>query len=115
MEALRFRIYYGDGSTYDGETDEDAFFAPATDVQVILQEDSDSPVGWKIVHGKDLRGHYCWRDGVWYLTDQSGYEDYLMCIPGPKKVLFGRSMRYTADFVAIVQRAKADRIERTEK
>lgn len=104
----RFRIYYGDGSAYQGSSDEDAYAAPSTDVQIIAQGDSDSPRGWSLIFGKALHGYYCWRNGRWFITDDAGFWDYLLCLPGPKKVVFGRSMPRTVKFNEVMQRAKAE-------
>lgn len=104
----RFRVYYGDGSTCEGSTDNDAWYAPATDVQVIVQVNPDKAEGVSRVFGKSLHGYYCWREGHWFITDEAGYQDYMMCIPGPKKVLYGRSILRTKVFEAVLQRAKAE-------
>ena len=104
----RFRTYYGDGSTYNGTSDEDAWYAPQTDVQVIIQENPDAPEKVSRVFSKSLHGYYCWREGHWFITDEAGYWDYMMCCQGPKKVLFGRSILRTATFNEVFQRAKAE-------
>lgn len=103
-QPKRFRIYYGDGSTYSG----DPFLAPQTDVQIIVRESADSPKGWALLFSKSLHGYYCYRDGSWFVTDDAGFWDYLMCCQGPKKVLFGRTMIRTEAFNDCIRRAKVE-------
>ncbi len=99
MKPRKFRIYYDDGSTYS----DDPYFAPATGVQVITQEDETRSRGFKLFYSKDA---YCYKDGHWFRTDDAGMWDYLMEYSGPKAVLFGRMMVRDEDFWAIVNRAK---------
>ena len=61
----RWRIYYGDGYSFD---DGDAFHAPAPGgVQVIAQErpGRERP---HLIHSKDA---YYFRDGRWFICDES--------------------------------------------
>jgi len=93
---MRWRIYYGDGSVFSNR-DGTAFDAPAINVQVIAQE-SDNDAGRILMHGTSLRAYYCWRDDEkqWYCTDEVGFYDYMMLMLGPKRVLFGRTLRNEA-------------------
>jgi hypothetical protein len=93
---LRWEIYYGDGTTYDGSP----ATAPTRDVQVIVMEDEG--VAWITQSGSDF---YCWRDGRWWGMDYVGYIDYMMS-DGWKKVLFGRLI-LKQEFQAIFRRIKA--------
>lgn len=101
MEPKKFRVYYEDGSTYDG----DPFDAPATGVQVITQEDPARTKGFRLFTSKDA---YCYKDGNWFQCDTPGMFDYLMGHPGPLKVLFGRMMVRDEEYYKIVNRAKEE-------
>lgn len=81
---LNFRIYYGDGSTVD--SDVDPFLVPGLNVQAIVQADQDC--GRYVLHHCDF---YWWENEQWYQSDHFGLWDYLQR-PGPKKVIFGRSL-----------------------
>lgn len=93
----RFRVYYGDGSTYSG----DPFQAPPANVQAIAYEEPNAQAGFLVVQGKDC---YVWRYGLWDGVDIGGLWDYLLIGTGPKYVLCGRSIR-DEDFWATVTRA----------
>ena len=84
-ESLKWKIFYGDGSTI---TDEDSApeNVPKRNVQVIVMEDKDC--GRYIDRGNDF---YLWRDWGWYSADAYGLWDYLEQ-PGKKIVLFGRTI-----------------------
>lgn len=91
---MRWRIYYGDGSTF---TDQDGapWEAPRTNVQVIKTESG-------FQHSKDA---YYWNEAFgWQGCDTAGMYDYLMSYRAPAVVLFGRSIR-NEDFWALVGRA----------
>ena len=89
---MRFRIYYGDGSIYDGASQEDAFAALNLNVQLVKQE-ADNERGYTLRHGCNF---YCWEDlpvprwsgkgDVFGLMDYYGYQK------GPQKVLIGREI-----------------------
>jgi hypothetical protein len=97
---MRWRIYYGDGSTFC-DRDGDQWKAPATGVQVVAVEIRGHV---QLCHGKNV---YIWRDGLWIGCDEAGFYDYLMTPPEPKRVLFGRSIR-TDSFWKIVERASKE-------
>lgn len=100
--SLQWRIYYGDGSTFDntqGEPDE----SPALNVQVITIIDPD--VGRLLLHRYD----FYWYDfdhAIWSAGDIFGMFDYL-CQPGIKVVRFGRSI-VNREYREIVTRAGSD-------
>lgn len=94
-----WRIYYGDGSTFDSSQGS-PLHAPALNVQCIVQPDPD--VGRHVVS----KFAYYWWDGEWYGGDLFGLHDYLMR-PGPKTVKFGRTVS-NAEYRAVVRRAAAD-------
>jgi hypothetical protein len=102
MAAIRWRVYYGDGSIYDDDNGE-AWDAPTRNVQFVL---TSSPE-----HNWDLCRFY---DYYWYLPeldrwsggDIFGLFDYLI-EPGQKKVLFGRTIT-NAEFQKVFDRACAD-------
>lgn len=93
-----FRIYYADGSTFEG----DPFEAPATGVIVIVQ--TSESVGRTHLKYLDF---YWWEDGRWFGGDQAGMLLHLIEGGGPKKVLFGKFIR-DEKFHAIMRRALAD-------
>jgi hypothetical protein len=81
---VKFRIYYGDGTTYEG----DPFDAPRLDVQVIVQP--DPRVGYALISSAD---YYYWEPelGGWKGTTGFGLYDHLIRCRNPL-VLFGRHM-----------------------
>jgi hypothetical protein len=96
---VRWRIYYGDGSTFDSGQGEPAD-APSLNVQAIVQRDpSPHGVGRFVIHGGGQRpnrvplDYYCWdaERGIWLGCDLFGLWDYLSR-PGWKRVLFGRTI-----------------------
>ena len=93
---MNFRVYYADGSTFDG----DAFNAPAMNVLMIVELDKDH--GRRIVSGGD---YYVW-DGQWFAVDKEGMFQYL-CDAGPRRVLIGR-MVDNERWTAIYRRADSD-------
>ena len=97
---MRFRIYYGDGSTFSG----DPFDAHPLDVQAIVNEEPSSPTGFVVRNGGSA---YVWREETWWDTDEAGMWDYLLTSRGPKAVLFGRTMR-NDPYWAIVARAQKE-------
>jgi hypothetical protein len=101
---FRWRIYYGDDSTFSN-LEGTIWEVPPRDVQVIIQTDRDH--GWASQTGSD---YYVWDnrgDGErWWGVDIFGLFDYLL-EPGPRKVLFGRTVT-SERFGEIFRRAKAD-------
>lgn len=85
-------IYYGDGSEYNSDSGS-PYDAPAQGVQAIIVRD-DNPAnsrGRGLVAGFD---YYWWvpERGEWYGGELFGLFDYLCSTPGPKRVLFGRTI-----------------------
>ena len=102
---MRWCIYYGDGSAVS-DSEHSAFEVPvATGVQVIAVESYADPKGYFLVHSKD---YYTWREGRWIGCDLGGLYDYLMLLPGAKRVLFGRTMARDDEFFAIQSRASRE-------
>lgn len=97
---MRWRIYYGDGSTWDAE--QGAFDAPARNVQMVAVADPDH--GWYLCRSND----YYWLlpNDTWQGGDIFGLWDYLI-EPGAKRVLFGRTVP-NEDFQRIFMRACYD-------
>lgn len=94
---IPWRIYYADGSTYDG----DPMNAPALDVLIIVHRDEGC--------GRFNRcgsPYYTWRDGQWFGADIFGLFRYLSG-PGPLKVLFGYEVT-NEQWQAVYKRAEAD-------
>lgn len=92
-----FRVWYDDGSTYDGAVEA----APCEGVIVIAQDDPD--VGREILHIKDF---YYYEHGRWWGADRWGMEDYLRRL-GWRKVLAGRNTTY-ANYSALYDAACHD-------
>jgi hypothetical protein len=92
-----YRIYYDDGSTFDGAVES----APCDGVIVIVQDDPD--VGRELLHIKDF---YYWEFGRWWGSDLYGMMDYLRR-PGWKKIVAGRNTFY-ANYADLYRRANED-------
>lgn len=104
---MLWRIYYGDGTTFDN-TQGSPDAAPGVDVQHVVCRDTrpgtdPSHVGRYIVSGKFA---YWYDDGEWWGGDQFGLWDYL-ARPGLKIVKFGRSIANDR-WLALYQRVLAD-------
>jgi hypothetical protein len=111
---MRWRVYYGDGSTFSDE-DGTIEMTPALNVQAIVQSDPDPHgTGRHVIHGGGQRPNrvpidYYWWDpgrGMWVGGDLFGLWDYLTR-PGWRKVLFGRTIP-DQDYQAIIVRAGDD-------
>ena len=100
-DPRRFRIYYGNGSTYVG----DPYHAPGTDVQVVAVEEPGSARGFVLVLSKDA---YYYKGGRFWGCDHMGMLDYLMEHEGPQKVIFGRTVARNEDYWVIVNQAKRE-------
>ena len=104
---VRWRIYYGDGSVYDGASDEDAYHAPVLNVQILKQE-ADNERGFTLRHGCSF---FCWEDKPvprWSgKSDVFGLQDYYSYKEGPQKVLIGREI-YDETYQEICRQAVAD-------
>jgi hypothetical protein len=66
---MKWRVYYGDGSTFDGVPED----APTWDVQAIVQPHIES--GRYIIC---LYDYYIYREGRWFGVDNVGAIDYLL-------------------------------------
>lgn len=106
--ACRWRIYYGDGSTFDSEAGgpEDA---PAYDVQTIVQADNTpepANVGRQVLR---LHDWYYWRvdEGVWVGGDLMGIIDLLLAREPIIALCQGRRIPVVR-YNAIVARAMSD-------
>jgi hypothetical protein len=99
---IRWRIWYEGGATFS-DLDGIAFDAPARGVQAIAQ--AEPSVGRQINAHRDF---YWWRPekGQWFGGDIFGLWDYLV-EPGPKKVIFGRSVK-NEEYDAVIKRVLAD-------
>jgi hypothetical protein len=80
---IRWRLYYGDGTTFSDEDGTPAF-APTTNVMCCAWYDDDNRR--RLAHAAD---YYWYEDGRWYGSDLFGLWDYL-ARPGFKIVKFGR-------------------------
>lgn len=98
---MRWRIYYADGATHDGSTDKEAWYAPAVGVICIAVEDVARSKGFGLTAERNM---YLYRDGRFWGCDEAGMWDYWFTHPGPKTVLFGRTIK-TDNWNDIMQRA----------
>lgn len=98
-----FKVYYGDGSTYQGQGEDDVDCVPTSNVQVIIQSSKEH--GWQAMSDSH---YYIWRFGRWWTVDMQGFGlfEYLL-EPGWKKVLFGRTLP-TEEYQKIIQQAMSD-------
>lgn len=95
---LLWRIYYGDGTTFDNLDGEPAD-APPWNVQAVVQRDPD--VGRSISRSNDF---YVWHNGQWWEMDLFGLIDYLI---RTGLVKFGRTLG-NRDYAAVLDRAVND-------
>lgn len=94
---MNWKIYYGDGTTFEG----DAENAPTRDVQAIVQPCPRTR--WEVVYSTD---YYVWRGDEWCGVDIFGLWDYLAS-DGWKRVLFGRMLPQD-EWQALYRRVKTD-------
>jgi len=99
--TFNWKIYYGDGTTYDG--DQDPYLAPTTNAQIAVIADPNH--GWTM---QAYEGFYWYEPDMdaWIAGDSFGYNDYMLR-DGPKKVIFGRTID-TAEFTRIMSVAIND-------
>ena len=99
---MKFKIFYGDRSTYSDE-DGSPFDAPRLNVQCIIGPDLNT--GRYIVSDKDA---YWWESNLerWFGGDRRGEWDYL-CRLGPRVVLYGRAVS-EVEYNSIICVALAD-------
>lgn len=100
-----FRIYYGDGSVYDGDPN----VAPRLNVQCIVCDDDNShmyAVGHRVLHQWD---YYLMSDtGRWYgCNGEADLVDHVLHCK-PSVVLKGRMIE-GATYQAILKRASVDK------
>lgn len=112
---LRWSLYFGDGSRYDGRTIAHAYDAPVLNIQILKQE-ADNERGYSLRHGCNF---FCWEriirsgDGVavgWRWGgkgDIFGLMDYYSYHEGPQKVLVGREI-HDDTYHAISRQAAQD-------
>lgn len=99
-----WRIYYADGSTYDGVVER----APGDGVVGIVRRDVD-PADFPYTNGRELlygKDHYWWSVDRWLGGDSYGRDDYLRQ-PGWKKVIAGRTLP-RVQFESVKQRMETD-------
>lgn len=103
---LAWRVYYGDGFTFDSDSGSVAD-APPLDVQAVVWVDpligDGGEVGRRITSACDF---YVYRDGEWYGSDLFGMIDQVLHHPGCL-VKAGRYM-HVKEWQAILLRAKDD-------
>jgi hypothetical protein len=99
MKERKWKIYYGDGSTYSS-SDGSPFDAPAHNVQIISMErdDGSAPPTW----GHDL---YRWDGKRWVGCNWQDLGQYFAFHKGPQKVLMGYEMHDRNDCLKILERA----------
>ena len=86
--SLRWRVYFGNGSTFSDQ-DGSPYDAPRLNVMCVVG--ADPQVGRYMVSDKDA---YWWvtLHGRWFGGDRRGEWDYLAFHPGPCVVLYGRAV-----------------------
>ena len=94
---MKFRLYYGDETVHEGETDEEAFWVPSMGIQIVKQE-ADNLRGWwdrcgckYFVWERITRsGGIQLKEGRWAGKDDDlGFAHYLFTHKGPQKILVG--------------------------
>ena len=88
---MRFRVYYADGSHYDGETTEDAMNAPTMGALVVKQEAASNITGYSLRSS----AFFCWekRSQSWGgKDDHFGLSRYWATEGGAQKVLQGQEV-----------------------
>lgn len=108
---MRWRLYYGDGSVFDGSCEEDAWKAPVLPTHYgiqIYKEEADNERGYSLRHGCTF---YCWQNVPvqrWGGHDDLfGLSQYLLSHQGPQKILLGREI-YDGTYKEICRRAVND-------
>lgn len=93
----RYRIYYGDGSTHEG----DPYLAPGHNCQVIGIYGGPEP---KLVRGKDF---YVWLHDqeTWIGVDLTGLTTWYFNKAGPQKTLCGATMPDSDEYWDLCKRA----------
>lgn len=100
MMLIQWRIYYGDGSTFDDQNGAlDA--APGLGVIAVLHQ---APC-WSLWYDKDW---YWFRDGEWFGGDLTGLLDHLIYYRELTLVFMGRVIR-DLDYRHILENAKQER------
>jgi hypothetical protein len=84
-----FRIYYDDGTTFEGKDEADAINAPACGVQIIAMENPAKSKGFGVLKSRDM---YIWKQDRFWACDESGFWDYMFHQQGNRIVLFGRTV-----------------------
>jgi hypothetical protein len=86
---MEYRIYYKDGSTYDGPPE----LAPKTGAQAVVV--FDPAVGWQALYGTHGSDFFCydanWDIPRWRNMSRWGFQKYMQD-PGFKLVVFGEWM-----------------------
>lgn len=97
----RWKIYYGDGSTFSNE-DGEYYMAPTLCVQAIVLGDED--VGRLLIHGFTS---YWWLYGEWFGGDRNGEFQYDIKRGVLKYKVFGETIS-NKKFDEILKRAMTD-------
>ncbi len=102
---LKWRLYYSDGSTYDGNCEAHAMRAPRADVQMYKEQADHLHSGYSLRHGCAF---VCWMGNRWSCrNDATGWTDYLIHKDGPQKILIGREV-YDDLYQAVGRQADLD-------
>ena len=112
---MRWRIYYGDGSTYEGDSDKDAFAAPCISA-IILKQETDNDRGYTrrnnpkylVWERIGLSDGTILEEGRWGAKDDDiGLYNYFFTHVGPQKVLIGVEI-HDDTFVDISRKVDSD-------
>lgn len=102
---VKWRLYYGDGSIYTGETEEEAFKVPTLTAIILKQavDNPDNPRGYSL---RQSCVAFCWENITLSYpvgtileecrwggkSDWSGVFDYIGFRIGPQKIVIGREI-----------------------
>ena len=96
--AIDFRVYYSDGSTYEGAVES----TPIFEVLMIVERDADH--GRRLVSNGD---YYIYDDGKWLAVDFVGMLQYMARPSMEKRFLVG-VMVHSEKWNNVVRRARSD-------
>jgi len=100
---MDWRIYYADGSTFEGKPEN----APGLGVIVIVQKHKDTQIGSYLQHQSD---YYVWAEGYWWGCDLFRLWQYwfVQKYPHPKVSLAGETIKNEL-YDQIIRSAKDDK------
>lgn len=111
---MKWKIYYGDDSTFD-DSQGNPWNAPVLNAQIIWQlEPENILIYGNPSAGKSDLGWFTYReDWGWDIHDMPGMIDYLVSYNGPKTILLGRTIP-TDQFDFILKKVIEEKGEKTK-